>query len=56
MNAVDAPGTTDRVLVIDDDPGIRRLLISALGFAGSRSAWRWTTPATRPAARAGSST
>lgn len=34
MNAVDAPGTTDRVLVIDDDPGIRRLLISALGFAG----------------------
>ncbi|MBQ0851279.1 response regulator transcription factor [Streptomyces sp. NPDC057621] len=34
MNAVDTPGTTDRVLVIDDDPGIRRLLISALGFAG----------------------
>ncbi|KAA0932048.1 response regulator transcription factor [Streptomyces apricus] len=34
MNAVDAPGTADRVLVIDDDPGIRRLLISALGFAG----------------------
>ncbi len=34
MNAVDAPGTTDRVLVIDDDPGIRRLLISALAFAG----------------------
>ncbi|BCL25591.1 response regulator transcription factor [Streptomyces aurantiacus] len=34
MNAIDAPGTTDRVLVIDDDPGIRRLLISALGFAG----------------------
>ncbi|MFJ6699438.1 response regulator transcription factor [Streptomyces sp. NPDC091272] len=34
MNAVDAPGATDRVLVIDDDPGIRRLLISALGFAG----------------------
>ncbi|MFF3484150.1 response regulator transcription factor [Streptomyces sp. NPDC002701] len=34
MNAVDAPGTTDRVLVIDDNPGIRRLLISALGFAG----------------------
>ncbi|MEU9153202.1 response regulator transcription factor [Streptomyces sp. NPDC048417] len=25
---------TDRVLVVDDDPGIRRLLISALGFAG----------------------
>ncbi|BCJ49878.1 DNA-binding response regulator [Actinoplanes sp. NBRC 14428] len=25
---------TDRVLVIDDDPGIRRLMISALGFAG----------------------
>ncbi|MFD8968911.1 response regulator transcription factor [Streptomyces sp. NPDC059568] len=24
----------DRVLVVDDDPGIRRLLISALGFAG----------------------
>ncbi|MEV2215389.1 response regulator transcription factor [Streptomyces sp. NPDC050997] len=34
MNAVDAPSTADRVLVIDDDPGIRRLLISALGFAG----------------------
>ncbi|MFD5271584.1 response regulator transcription factor [Streptomyces sp. NPDC058335] len=34
MNTVDTPGTTDRVLVIDDDPGIRRLLISALGFAG----------------------
>ncbi|GAA1986280.1 response regulator transcription factor [Catenulispora subtropica] len=27
-------GETDRVLVIDDDPGIRRLLISALGFVG----------------------
>ncbi|NUP51779.1 MAG: response regulator transcription factor [Catenulispora sp.] len=27
-------GETDRVLVIDDDPGIRKLLISALGFAG----------------------
>ncbi|EXU64169.1 alkaline phosphatase [Streptomyces sp. PRh5] len=24
----------DRVLVVDDDPGIRQLLISALGFAG----------------------
>ena len=24
----------DRVLVVDDDPGIRRLLVSALGFAG----------------------
>jgi two-component system OmpR family response regulator len=34
MNAADTPGTTDCVLVIDDDPGIRRLLISALGFAG----------------------
>ncbi|MFE6482527.1 response regulator transcription factor [Streptomyces sp. NPDC057757] len=34
MNAADAPHTTDRVLVVDDDPGIRRLLISALGFAG----------------------
>jgi two-component system OmpR family response regulator len=34
MDTVDTPGTTDRVLVIDDDPGIRRLLISALGFAG----------------------
>jgi two-component system OmpR family response regulator len=34
MSAVDAPSPTDRVLVIDDDPGIRRLLISALGFAG----------------------
>jgi two-component system OmpR family response regulator len=34
VNAVDTPGTRDRVLVIDDDPGIRRLLISALGFAG----------------------
>src|SRR4051794_10374897 len=34
MNTVEAPRTTDRVLVVDDDPGIRRLLISALGFAG----------------------
>ncbi|UXX91264.1 response regulator transcription factor [Streptomyces sp. AD2-2] len=34
MNAVDTPGPRDRVLVIDDDPGIRRLLVSALGFAG----------------------
>ncbi|MEE1939784.1 response regulator transcription factor [Streptomyces sp. TRM 70361] len=34
MSTVDTPQTTDRVLVIDDDPGIRRLLISALGFAG----------------------
>ncbi|MFJ4840167.1 response regulator transcription factor [Streptomyces sp. NPDC088746] len=34
MNAVDAPAPTERVLVIDDDPGIRRLLISALDFAG----------------------
>lgn len=34
MNDHDVPGTADRVLVIDDDPGIRRLLISALGFAG----------------------
>jgi two-component system OmpR family response regulator len=34
MNAVNPPGNTDRVLVIDDDPGIRRLLISALQFAG----------------------
>jgi two-component system OmpR family response regulator len=34
MSAVDTPGNTDRVLVIDDDLGIRRLLISALGFAG----------------------
>ena len=25
---------SDRVLVVDDDPGIRRLLVSALGFAG----------------------
>ncbi|MBT3153192.1 response regulator transcription factor [Streptomyces sp. CHD11] len=33
MNAVNPPGTADRVLVIDDDPGIRRLLISALRFA-----------------------
>ncbi|NNN29134.1 response regulator transcription factor [Streptomyces sp. S3(2020)] len=34
MHAVDARGTRDRVLVIDDDPGIRSLLVSALGFAG----------------------
>ncbi|MEU0029640.1 response regulator transcription factor [Streptomyces sp. NPDC006335] len=34
MNAVNTPATADRVLVIDDDPGIRRLLISALQFAG----------------------
>ncbi|MGW0998728.1 response regulator transcription factor [Streptomyces sp. NPDC002523] len=34
MNAVDTSGVRDRVLVIDDDPGIRRLLISALGFSG----------------------
>jgi two-component system OmpR family response regulator len=34
MSAVNPPGNTDRVLVIDDDPGIRRLLISALQFAG----------------------
>ncbi|WP_021592079.1 response regulator transcription factor [Actinomadura welshii] len=34
MNAVEAQAAADRVLVIDDDPGIRRLLISALGFAG----------------------
>src|SRR5947209_16194506 len=27
-------GETDRVLVIDDDPGIRQLVISALGFLG----------------------
>jgi len=33
VNGVDTPSTADRVLVIDDDPGIRRLLISALGFA-----------------------
>jgi two-component system OmpR family response regulator len=26
--------SADRVLVVDDDPGIRQLLISALGFAG----------------------
>ncbi|MFF0591380.1 response regulator transcription factor [Streptomyces sp. NPDC003781] len=34
MNAVETHRTTDRVLVVDDDPGIRSLLISALGFAG----------------------
>ncbi|MFJ4334029.1 MULTISPECIES: response regulator transcription factor [unclassified Streptomyces] len=34
MNTTEAPHPTDRVLVVDDDPGIRRLLISALGFAG----------------------
>jgi two-component system OmpR family response regulator len=34
MNAGDATTGPDRVLVVDDDPGIRRLLISALGFAG----------------------
>ncbi|WP_282083079.1 response regulator transcription factor [Streptomyces tendae] len=34
MNTTEAPRPTDRVLVVDDDPGIRRLLISALGFAG----------------------
>ncbi|MFD7323330.1 response regulator transcription factor [Streptomyces sp. NPDC059875] len=34
MNAVETPSPADHVLVIDDDPGIRRLLISALGFAG----------------------
>ncbi|MEV7074367.1 response regulator transcription factor [Streptomyces sp. NPDC091972] len=34
MNAVNTPATADRVLVVDDDPGIRRLLISALEFAG----------------------
>lgn len=34
MNTAEAPQPTDRVLVVDDDPGIRRLLISALGFAG----------------------
>ncbi|MFD6909609.1 hypothetical protein ACFWC4_31405, partial [Streptomyces sp. NPDC060077] len=34
MSVVNTPGTVDRVLVIDDDPGIRRLLISALEFAG----------------------
>ncbi|MFI8090797.1 response regulator transcription factor [Streptomyces sp. NPDC086080] len=34
MNTVEAPHTTDHVLVVDDDPGIRRLLISALQFAG----------------------
>jgi two-component system OmpR family response regulator len=34
MNTKDMAGTADRVLVIDDDPGIRRLLISALQFSG----------------------
>jgi two-component system OmpR family response regulator len=34
MNAVNTPATADRVLVVDDDPGIRSLLISALQFAG----------------------
>ncbi|MGP4045345.1 response regulator transcription factor [Streptomyces sp. 2A115] len=34
MNAANTPAAADRVLVIDDDPGIRRLLISALQFAG----------------------
>jgi two-component system OmpR family response regulator len=34
MNTTDTAGTADRVLVVDDDPGIRRLLISALQFAG----------------------
>ncbi|WP_053846509.1 response regulator transcription factor [Streptomyces sp. NRRL B-24085] len=34
MNADNTPATADRVLVVDDDPGIRRLLISALEFAG----------------------
>ncbi|MHC3474758.1 response regulator transcription factor [Streptomyces sp. 7R007] len=34
MSAINTSETTDRVLVIDDDPGIRRLLISALEFAG----------------------
>jgi two-component system, OmpR family, response regulator len=29
-----SPAQADRVLIVDDDPGIRRLLISALGFAG----------------------
>jgi len=31
---MDAPTRPDRVLVVDDDAGIRGLLISALGFAG----------------------
>ncbi|MFD3523466.1 response regulator transcription factor [Streptomyces sp. NPDC058653] len=31
---VHRPDAPDRVLVIDDDPGIRRLLVSALQFAG----------------------
>ncbi|MFD5661020.1 response regulator transcription factor [Streptomyces hirsutus] len=34
MNSLNTPGAADRVLVIDDDPGIRSLLISALRFAG----------------------
>ncbi len=34
VGAVDAAGRRDRVLVVDDDPGIRELLISALTFAG----------------------
>jgi two-component system, OmpR family, response regulator len=34
MPATDGNSRPDRVLVIDDDPGIRRLMISALGFAG----------------------
>ncbi|MFF3850511.1 response regulator transcription factor [Streptomyces sp. NPDC002328] len=34
MKDVDTPSPADHVLVVDDDPGIRRLLISALGFAG----------------------
>jgi len=32
--AADRNDRLDRVLVIDDDPGIRRLMISALSFAG----------------------
>ncbi|MFG3289158.1 response regulator transcription factor [Streptomyces sp. NPDC048179] len=34
MNSDIPRAPSDRVLVVDDDPGIRRLLISALGFAG----------------------
>lgn len=34
MNSADPRTQTDRVLVIDDDPGIQTLLISALGFSG----------------------
>ncbi|MGW5640661.1 response regulator transcription factor [Streptomyces sp. NPDC003832] len=34
MDAVESSAGVDRVLVVDDDPGIRRLLVSALGFAG----------------------